>query len=276
MKNSLIKKTFLVLLLIFTIIGMVACNTPTPSSQDTDKEQDIEESVEQIDITVSAAISLTDAMEEIKEIYEGQNKNINIIYNFGASGALMQQIEEGAPVDIFLSAAQKQMNQLEEKDLILKDSRKDFVANDLVLIVNKNHQDIIKSIDDLTSLKNEKIAIGEPESVPAGKYTVESLQSLGLYDDLLENVVFTKNVRQVITYVDSENTIAGFCYGSDAIAAKDSVVVQVVEDNSHEPIVYPAAIVKDTTNIEASKDFLSFILSSEAKDIFEKYGFSKI
>lgn len=280
MKKLLVKKNFLVLALILLMTNMLACSNSSLSSDDADNPQDTDISVDapkgKIDIMVSAAISLTDAMEELKSIYEEENQNINIIYNFGASGALMQQIEEGAPVDLFLSAAQKQMNELEEKDLIIKESRLDFVGNDLVLIVNKNHQDTIKSVNDLLNLTNEKIAMGEPESVPAGKYTADTLTSLGLYDDLLDNIVFTKNVRQVITYVDSENAVAGFCYGSDTTIATDSVISEIVKEESHEPIIYPAAIIKDSKNSEATEDFLNFVNTNEAQEIFEKHGFSRI
>lgn len=276
MKRFSVKKVSLVLMLMLLMTSMSACSNSSPPVKDVDNTQDVDTSTEKVDIMVSAAISLTDAMEELKNIYEEENQKVNIIYNFGASGALMQQIEEGAPVDLFLSAAQKQMNELEDKDLIIKESRLDFVGNDLVLIVNENHQDTIKSVNDLLNLKDEKIAMGEPESVPAGKYTADTLTNLGLYDDLLDNIVFTKNVRQVITYVDSENAVAGFCYGSDTTIATNSVITEFVKEESHEPIIYPAAIIKDSKNPETAEGFLNFITTNKAKEVFEKHGFIRI
>ncbi|NLM05071.1 MAG: molybdate ABC transporter substrate-binding protein [Clostridiales bacterium] len=279
MKKAYFKKVSLILLIFILILATAACSNSTSTDGLDGEDLNIKSPVEnpgKVDITVSAAISLTDALDDIKTIYEEDNPNVHIIYNFGSSGSLMQQIQEGAPVDIFLSAAQKQMDQLEDRGLILGGYRADFVGNNLVLLVNKNYQDRIKSLDDLLNLEEEKMAMGEPESVPAGKYTAESLNSLGVYEDLLDNIVFAKNVRQVITYVDSENAVAGFCYGSDAIVAENSVVAEIVKDESHEPIVYPAAIMKDSANMDTSKDFYNFILSNEAKKIFQKYGFTKI
>jgi molybdate transport system substrate-binding protein len=275
MKNNIIKKLSILLVLSLFVFSLSACNNSTPAKDEGEKPVD-KTPEEIVELTISAAISLQDALTELKETYESNNENVKLIYNFGSSGSLMKQIEEGAEVDLFLSAAKKQMDELEEKDLLINESRVDLLSNDLVLLVNENYKDKVKTVDDLLNLKDEKIAMGEPESVPAGRYTAEALTNLGLYDKLTDNIVFAKNVRQVVTYVDSENTVAGFCYGSDSIIAKNSTIAEVVKEDSHKPIVYPATVIKDTKNIDEAQKFLDFLKTDEALKVFEDYGFKKV
>lgn len=186
------------------------------------------------------------------------------------------QIQEGAEVDLFLSAAKKQMDELEEGDLLIEDSRVDLLGNDLVLLINDNYKDKIKSVDDLLKLEDEKIAIGDPGSVPAGKYASEALTNLGFYDKLEDKLVLAKNVRQVVTYVDGEDAVAGFCYKSDTLIAENSDIAEVVKSDSHKPIVYPAAIIKSTEKAEETQKLLDYLKSDEALNIFEKHGFKKL
>ncbi|BBD67336.1 molybdenum ABC transporter periplasmic molybdate-binding protein [Nostoc commune NIES-4072] len=223
-------------------------------------------------ITVSAASSLKDALEEIKPLYQQSKSNINISYNFGASGALQQQIEQGAPADIFISAGQKQVDALEQKGLLLPGSRTNLANNSLVLIVA---QDVvgISSFSNLISSRINKIAIGEPRSVPAGQYGEEVLKNLKLYDQLKSKFVFGNNVRQVLAAVESGNAQAGIVYATDAKTSNKVKVVVTADEKLHSPIVYPVVVIKSSKNISAAKQFVQFLSGSQAKTVLRKYGF---
>ena len=223
-------------------------------------------------ILVSAAASLKEALEEIKPLYQQNKSNINISYNFGASGALQQQIEQGAPADIFISAGKKQVDALEQKGLLLPGSRTNLANNRLVLIVA---QDVvgINSFYNLTDSKIKKIAIGEPRSVPAGQYGEQVLKKLKLYDRLKSKFVFANNVRQVLAAVESGNAEAGLVYATDAKISNKVKVVVTADDKFHSPIVYPVAIIKSSKNTSAAKDFVQYLSDSQAQNILKKYGF---
>ncbi|MBD2565154.1 MULTISPECIES: molybdate ABC transporter substrate-binding protein [Nostoc] len=223
-------------------------------------------------ILVSAAASLKDALEEIKPLYQQSKSNVNITYNFGASGALQQQIEQGAPADIFISAAKKQVDALEAKGLLLPGSRTNLANNRLVLIVA---QDVvgINSFYNLTDSKIKKIAIGESRSVPAGQYGEQVLKKLKLYDQLKPKLVFANNVRQVLAAVESGNAEAGLVYATDAKISNKVKVVVAADDKFHSPIVYPIAIIKSSKNTSAAKEFVQFLSGSQAKTVLKKYGF---
>ncbi|MEH1810862.1 MAG: molybdate ABC transporter substrate-binding protein [Nostoc sp.] len=223
-------------------------------------------------ILVSAAASLKEALEEIKPLYQQSKSNINISYNFGASGALQQQIEQGAPADIFISAGKKQVDALEQKGLLLPGSRTNLANNRLVLIVA---QDVvgINSFYNLTDSKIKKIAIGEPRSVPAGQYGEQVLKKLKLYDRLKSKFVFANNVRQVLAAVESGNAEAGLVYATDAKISNKVKVAVAADDKFHSPIVYPVAIIKSSKNASAAKEFVQFLSGSEAKTVLRKYGF---
>lgn len=222
-------------------------------------------------ITVCAAASLREALNEIGPDFEKDN-GIKLTFNFGASGALQKQIEEGAPADLFISAGKKQMDALEEKTLVDKETRKDLLGNSLVLIISNEYKGKIKTASDLES-KAERISIGEPESVPAGSYAKDSLVNTGLWDKLTGKIVYAKDVKQVVAYVEAGEAAAGIVYNSDAAVLKNSSIVQVFDESSHKPIVYPAAIVAASKEKEAAKLFLDYLQSESAGQVFEKYGF---
>lgn len=250
-------------------VAVIGCNQITknaPSPTSTTQAQPI-------NLTISAAASLKDAMQSIQPVYSQQNYNISLIYNFGASGALQQQIEQGAPVDVFISAAEKQMNALQEQNLLLADTRKDLLKNTVVLIAPKNATGI-SDFKDLSSDKVKKIAIGNPQSVPAGQYGKEVLSSLKLFDPLKTKLVLAKDVRQVLSYVETGNTSAGLVYRTDAKISDKVQVIATAPENSHSPIVYPVAVLKRSKNPEAAKKFVLFLSSAPAKGVFEQYGFS--
>lgn len=227
------------------------------------------------ELTVSAAASLKDALEAVKMIYVKKNPEVNLIYNFASSGSLQQQIEQGAPVDIFISAAPKQMNALQQKGLIQNETRQDLLKNQMVLIAPKDNNKI-KSFADLETADFDKIALGEPESVPAGTYSQEVLETLGLLETVKPKTVYGKDVRQVLNYVATENVDVGIVYRTDVKASAQVKVIDIAPENSHSPIIYPMAVVQSSANPEAAKNFLTFLQSDDAGKVFEDFGFVRI
>jgi len=223
-------------------------------------------------LTVSAAISLSPALTEIKTVYQRSNPNVNITYNFGASGGLAQQIQQGAPVDIFFSAAAKQMDALQQANLLINQTRHNLLTNRLVLITPKNSA-VLSDFKQLTDAKIKKIAIGEPKSVPVGQYAQEMLTKLGLWQQIKPKLVLGNNVRQVLTFVESGNVDAGIVYATDAKASDKVTVRLTAAENLHSPIVYPLAVIRNSRNSAAAKTFVEFLAGDRAKIVFQKYGF---
>lgn len=265
-----VKKWKLVLgiLLCGLILGITGC------SNSDQKTQNSSQSLEPVELTVSAAISMKDALAELQKSYESSHPGIKISYNLGSSGSLQKQIEEGAPVDLFISAAVKQMDQLESKNLLQKDSRKNLVGNALVIIVPKNSNLNVTKYEDLTQAGIKKVAIGETESVPAGQYAKQVLTKIGLWDSLKEKLVQGKNVRAVLTYVETGNAEAGIVYKTDAAASEQVKIVAAAPQGSHEPIIYPAAIVGAAKHSKEAQEFLNYLASPEGQAVFLKYGFT--
>ncbi|MHC1726997.1 MAG: molybdate ABC transporter substrate-binding protein [Syntrophobacteraceae bacterium] len=226
------------------------------------------------ELIVSAAASLTNAFGEIGKKFESANPGTKVVFNFAASGALLQQIDKGAPVDVFASADQKTMDQATEKKLILSDTRKDFVKNELVLIIPSGSKAQVKSIRDLTAGGIGKIALGNPESVPAGRYAREVLTNEGIWEQLKPGYIFGESVRQVLDYVVRGEVDAGFVFATDVVAAKDRVKV-VLEAQKHKPITYPIAVVGSTKNKDLPRRFVDFVLSKDGQEILSRYGFGK-
>ena len=223
-------------------------------------------------LTISAAASLQDTLQEIGKLYNQQKPNVQLTYNFGASGSLRHQIEQGAPVDVFISAAEQHMDALENKNLLLNNTRQNLLKNEVVLISAQNNN----KIDGFSELKSDfvsKIAIGAPDSVPAGKYAKEVLDSFKLYKSLESKFVFAKDVRQVVAYVETGNVEAGIVYSTDAQISERVKIIATAPLNSHSPITYPIAIARDSKNPETAQDFIQFLLSNTAKNVFTEYGF---
>lgn len=228
------------------------------------------------ELHISAAASLTDAMKEISAVYEKNNPDTKIIFNFGSSGALQQAIENGGETDLFLSAAQKQMDALEKSGNIVEGTRKNLLENEIVLIVPNDGEKNISGFEDLTKENIQKIALGEPKGVPIGQYSEEILKNLGIFDELENKFVFASDVRQVLAWVESANVDCGIVYSTDAKISDKIKIVAVAKKNLHKPAIYPAAIIKTTKNFDAAKKFLDFLSDDTAKNIFEKYGFKSI
>ena len=226
-----------------------------------------------VELTVSAAASMQDALKEVQTAYQQETPNMTVTLNFGSSGSLAQQIAQGAPVDVFLSASPQWMDDLAEKNQILDGSRQDLLQNTLVLIVPQD-QDKVAGFEDLETDRVSKIAIGEPESVPAGRYAKEVLRAMNLFDALQPKLVYSRDVRQVLSYVETGNVDAGLVYATDALVGDRVQVVTTAPAQTHSPIVYPVAVVKDSVNSEAAQAFVDFLTTDAASAIFQEYGFS--
>lgn len=224
-------------------------------------------------MTVSAAASLKDALAEIQRFLSEQVTDTTVTYNFGASGALQQQIEQGAPADVFISAAKKQMDALQQKGLLLNDTRINLLKNQVVLIVPKNSSGIT-SFEDLRSDRVNRVALGEPKSVPAGQYAEEILTALKLDQAVKPKAVYAKDVRQALNYVETGNAAAGIVYLSDAKQSNAVKVVATAAENLHSPVIYPIAVLKNSKSPQNAKSFVRFLSGDRAKTIFEKYGFT--
>ena len=230
-------------------------------------------------ITVSAAISLKDALDELGPIFQVQQHRKNggngtaVTYNYGGSGTLARQIEQGAPVDVFFSAAEKQMDELAAQDLIVADTRYDLVGNALVLIAPVQST-ALHNFQDLTGSVVKTIALGETSTVPAGMYARQTLEHLGLFAALEKKVVYAKDVRAVLTYVETGNADAGLVYQTDANTSPKVRVVAIAPADSHDPILYPAAVLRDSKNKPAARAFVDFLQGPDARAVFQKYGFT--
>lgn len=260
-----VKSKLLVTLILVTVLAISGCGgakEPTPAA----KQQPIE-------LTVSAAVSLKDALNEIQKNYQAKNPNVKLLYNLGASGSLQKQIEQGAPADIFISAAPKQMNELAEKNLVNKATRKNLVENKLVVVIPKESKQNITRFEDLMQGTVQKIALGEVATVPAGQYAEQVLKKIGIWDTVKDKVVFAKDVRTVLAYTETGNVEAGIVYKTDAVSSEKVKIAVIAPEGSHQPIVYPVAVLSGTKQQKTAEDFVAYLFSDESKKVFEKYGF---
>ncbi|MGE0085895.1 MAG: molybdate ABC transporter substrate-binding protein [Desulfococcaceae bacterium] len=247
-------KCFLLAVLTFFLIPCVVCGAE--------------------EITVSAAASLTNAMTKAGQSFENANPGIKVIFNFAASGALLQQIKQGAPVDVFASADQKSMDMAEAEKLVLPETRKNFVKNTLVLAVPADSALTVKSPEDLKQSGIKKIAVGNPETVPAGRYARESLTGYGLWDVLTDKFIYASTVRQVLDYLIRGEVDAGFVYSTDAAVAGEKVKV-MLEMGKHKPVIYPIAVVSASEKKESAQRLMDFVLSDAGQAVFAEFGFSR-
>lgn len=254
-------------LLCAAVMLMSGCGGGSGDSQVDNK------TAESVEIHVAAAASLTDAMKELASIYEKDNPDTKLVFNFGSSGALQQAIENGGETDLFFSAAQKQMNALEEAGSLAEGTRKNLLRNEVVLIVPKDSDKGITKFEDLTRDDIQHIALGEPKGVPVGQYTEEILTNMGILDAVKAKAVYGSDVRQVLSWVETGDADCGVVYATDAAVSDKVNVIAVAPADSHKPVIYPAAVIKDTKHLDAAKKFLDFTGTDAAKQVFEKYGF---
>ena len=226
------------------------------------------------EFTVSAAASLTNAFKEMAQGFEHQNPGSKVLLNFGASGALLQQIAKGAPVDVFASADEESMDQAEKQGLILTSGRRKFARNTLVVVIPADTASRVGALKDLNAPQIQKIAIGNPASVPVGRYTQRALEAAKLWTALQAKVVNTQNVRQSLDYVARGEVDAGFVYATDAAIMKDKVRV-ALSVPLQEAIHYPIAPIAGSTHAEEARRFVAYVLSPAGQQTLAKYGFLK-
>lgn len=229
------------------------------------------EETKKTELNISAAASLKESMLEIEEKYEKENPEIDLILNFGGSGSLTQQITQGAPCDVFISASKGYMDELKAKDYLMNNNYKQLLENKLVLISKS------KDINDISDLKDEfikNIAIGEIKSVPAGQYANEVLTNKNIKKDVEDKLVYAKDVKEVLAWVKSGNAEAGMVYYTD-IKDDKKLKVYEIDEKLHSPIVYPMGIVKDTKRGYEAKLFEEYLFSEKGQEIFKKHGYIK-
>jgi len=223
-------------------------------------------------LTISAAISLKEPLQAIAQNYEQSHPSERVVCNFGASGTLQRQIEQGAPVDIFISAGEPQMDALERQKLLLPGTRRDLLTNQMALIVPaESHK--VTGFADLRQSTVRKIAVGNPQIVPAGTYAIQVLKSLDLLPAIEPKLVYSTDVRQALAYVETGNADAGLVYVTDAKISPAVRVVAIAPGDSHLPILYPVALLTNSKSPEAARSLLDALESSDALNEFQKAGF---
>lgn len=223
-------------------------------------------------LTVSAASSLQDVMEDIAHAFQEDHPTIDIRLNLGASGSLSEQIEQGAPVDLFISASAEKFHELTEQKLI--EEQANLARNELVLIVPVESDGQVQQFHDLTAGHVEKVAIGTIAVVPAGTYGKQALEYYEVWDRIEKKVVYAKDVRQVLTYVETKNAQAGIVYKTDALTSHKVKVVETAEEDSHDAIFYPAGIISRTEHPEDAALFFQYLTSEEVQNSWEAHGFA--
>lgn len=225
-------------------------------------------------VIVFAAASTTNAMTDIAKLYE-QEKGNPITLSFASSSTLAKQIENGAPADIFISANPKWMNYLEEKKKIVDAGRFDLLSNRIVLIAPLDseitEQTIDSKLDLLKLLSNGRLAMGDPDHVPAGMYGQKAMENIGLWDKIKGNIARAKDVRAALVWVERGEAPLGQVYATDAAISSKVKIVGTFPENSHPEIVYPAALIRKS---DPAQTFLDYLRTPAAASIFKKYGFS--
>ncbi len=224
-------------------------------------------------LLVAAAASLQPALQEIDSLFTKSITSPQVKYNFGSSGGLQQQIEQGAPIDIFISAASKQMKALQQQNLLVPKTQTNLLTNQLVLITPKTATQKLTDFRQLGQPAIQRIAIGEPRSVPAGQYATETLTNLGILDRVKAKFVLANNVRAVLAAVETGDADAGIVYISDVRSSNKVVIAAIANEKLHSPIVYPIAILKSSKSIAAAKQYLEFLHTKQVQAVFKKYGF---
>lgn len=226
------------------------------------------------ELLVSAAISLKEPLQEIGALFEQRDPGVKVVFNWGASGTLQQQIEHGAPVDVYVSASAKQMDEISAKGLLLNETRRTLAANRLVLIVPPSRQSDITSFRDLTKPEVKLITIGNPRTVPAGAYAQSILMGLGLWDLLQPKLIFTGNVRQALAYVVQGEAEAAIVYATDAQHAGTTVqAVAAAPEGTAPPVLYPIAVLRTSKQIREARVFVDLALGEAGQRILKTHGF---
>ncbi|MGH7383641.1 MAG: molybdate ABC transporter substrate-binding protein [Candidatus Rokuibacteriota bacterium] len=244
---------------LLTIVVLVLCPVPAKAAQS---------------LTVSAAISMKAAVTELGRGFSASRPGVTVRYNWGASGELQKQIEAGAPIDLFISAAARQMDELEKRRLIVAATRRVFARNVLTVIKPADSRVDIAQAADLAEARVARIVIGNPKAVPAGQYAEECLRALGLWERVQPKLIFAENVRQALDYVARGEVDAGFVYATDVVTRGPAVkeAFRPAED-SYRPVVYPAAVVAGARQSALAQAFLDLLVSREGRAVLARHGF---
>ena len=242
------------------------------TSQDTTV---LENKKDKVLLQASFAASLSDVAKELSAQFEKENPNIQIQYNFGSSGKLQQQMEQQAPVDVFLSAGKKQIDELIQKGLVDKQDSMDLLENTLVLIVPKGSSLKLTDFSEVTDSAVKAIAVGD-EGVPVGQYTQQIYEHLGIWEDVLKKASLGSDVRTVLAWVEQGSVDCGVVYATDAAISKLVDIVAKAPEGSHKPVIYPLAMIKNTAHPKEAKQWMDFLQSEAAASIFEKFGFQRV
>jgi len=289
MKRNLAKSFAVVLVLYMSIFIMAACATPEPAPAATPEPAPVatpepipepepeptpepEPEAEPVTMLIGAAMSLSDVITELSEIYVAENPHVTLEHTFAPSGALQSQIEEGAPIDIFMSAAASQMRNLEEQDLIYGEG-KNVVRNTLVLVVPAASDIDIDGFEDVATDAVKIFGTGDPETMPFGRFTREVFTELGIIDEVEPKFVLGTDVRQVLTWVETGEVDAGTVFLTDAVTTDAVRVIVEADPSLHSPSVNPVGIVEASEHKEEAQKFIDFLFSDEAKEVFERFGF---
>ncbi|MCP1102096.1 molybdate transport system substrate-binding protein [Aequitasia blattaphilus] len=271
------KRVLAVFMMLVLGASLIACAKKTPAEEP--KEETVVETKEEVALTVFAAASMTETLQDIAELYKDEAPHVSLSFNFDSSGTLQTQIEEGADCDVFISAGEKQVNELEEGEYLVKDSRFDLLLNKVTLCVPTDNPKEINSFEDLVSkLPSEEMlfAMGNSD-VPVGQYTQKIFEHFQLDEAVLAEsgkISYGSNVKEVTTWVSEGSVDAGVVYCTDAFSAGLEIVDEATEEMCGK-VLYPAAVVKATENEEEAKAYLEFLQSDQAVEIFEKVGFTK-
>ncbi len=281
------KRTIALLLIVLMLFALAACGTKDAAAPRNDAQGAAAEDAEPVTLYVFAAASMTETLDQIIELYREVAPNVTIIPTYDSSGTLKTQIEEGAECDLFISAAQKQMNQLDAAkdaeggntdglDFVLSETRVNLLENKVVLAVPDDNPAGIKSFEDLGTDRLTLLCIGN-EDVPVGAYSEEILTTLDLLDALkaANKLTYGSNVKEVTTQVKEGTVDAGIIYATDAFSAQLTVVDQATSDLCRQ-VIYPAAVMKNTQNEAAARAFLAFLQSDAAVEVFRSVGFTPV
>ncbi|WP_019228323.1 molybdate ABC transporter substrate-binding protein [Sedimentibacter sp. B4] len=269
------KKIIAVVLIVCLVLGFSACSKNAEPDENKGSSMNESEPAVNETLLVAAAASMKNCFEdELIPMFEEKYPNIKVDATYDSSGKLQTQIEEGADVDVFMSAAMKQMNELDEQELMVKESIVKLLENKVVLIVPKDSDKGINAFEEI--LKADTVAVGDPDSVPAGQYAKEIFENLGLWDEVSAKSSLGTNVTEVLNWISEGSADAGVVYSTDAASNKNVIVAAEAPEKSVSPVIYPVGIIKSSTKKDSSKLFVEFLKSNEALSVFEKYGFTSL
>lgn len=281
-----LKKIFTMTLCSLIAINLIACGAGKNENLTSDetinglKEKNV--NMESEELVVFAAASMTDVLEKLKDVYESDHQDINLTFSFDSSGTLKSQILEGADCDIFISAAQKQMNELDPdqknyngKVAIDKQTRTDLLENKVCLVASGDNEKGVEKFQDLAKENIETIALGN-EDVPVGQYSEEILKNLGIFEKIQPKISYGSNVREVASWIKENAVDAGIIYATDAKVFDLNIVAEADDSMLDNKVIYPAAVLESSKHKEEAKEFLEFLQTDQASEIFTKAGFTPV